>query len=141
MKIHENLTDDLSVSVSEEFDGRAVVTDDLTGEVGLVVAQTADNRLIVQWRNAENSESHEEFELILPDALNVTIDIQDEENEVETVGNPFGFFAKKKKFFVDFNADGEFHQTVITARNKDAAVKIAKRGFKNFKLSDIEETN
>ena len=52
---------------------------------------------------------------------------------------PSGATAKKKKFDVDFWADDGFHQATITAANKTAAIKIAKKGQKDFNLSEIEE--
>jgi hypothetical protein len=53
--------------------------------------------------------------------------------------NPFDLFGKKKQFYVDFWGDGEFHQTVITARNKAAAIKIAGEGYRNFRVTEAQE--
>ncbi len=47
--------------------------------------------------------------------------------------------AKKKKFDVNFYADGEFHQATVTAANKTAAINIAKKGQPDFHLDSIEE--
>lgn len=47
--------------------------------------------------------------------------------------------AKMKKFDVNFYGDGELHQATITAANKTAALKIAKKGQTNFLLDSIEE--
>jgi hypothetical protein len=49
--------------------------------------------------------------------------------------------AKKKMFFVNFYARDEFHQATVTAANKTAAIKIAKKGQKDFSLDSIEEGN
>lgn len=49
--------------------------------------------------------------------------------------------AKKKTFFVNFYAGDEFHQATVTAANKTAAIKIAKKGQKDFSLDSIEEGN
>jgi hypothetical protein len=49
--------------------------------------------------------------------------------------------AKKKMFFVNFYAGDEFHQATVTAANKTAAIKIAKKGQKDFSLDSIEEGN
>ncbi len=46
--------------------------------------------------------------------------------------------AEKKNFYVNFYAEGEFHQTTITAANKTEAVKIAKKGQEDFHLDSIE---
>jgi hypothetical protein len=53
--------------------------------------------------------------------------------------NPFNFFARKKKFYVDFWGDGELHQTTITARSKADAIKIAGKGYSNFTVNEAEE--
>ncbi len=53
--------------------------------------------------------------------------------------NPFGLFAKKKQFYVDFWGDGDFHQTVITARNKAEAIKIAGEDYMNFRVTEAQE--
>jgi hypothetical protein len=53
--------------------------------------------------------------------------------------NPFGLFAKKRQFYVDFWGDGEFHQTVITARNKAEAIKTAGEGYMNFRVTEAQE--
>ncbi len=53
--------------------------------------------------------------------------------------NPFDLFGKKKQFYVDFWGDGEFHQTIITARNKAAAIKIAGKGYGDFTVSEAQE--
>jgi hypothetical protein len=141
MKIHENLNSELRVVDSTAVGGRISVVDEETDEVGSVISKTPDGKLIVHWQSAGESANHSELEIVGLDSPKVNLVLVKDIGEVEYARNPFGFFAKKEKFYVDFWADGEFHQTIITARNKSAAIKIAKRGYKDFELDSVEKTN
>jgi hypothetical protein len=141
MKIHENLNSELRVVDSTAVGGRISVVDEETDEIGSVISKTPDGKLIVHWQDAGESVNHTELEIVGLDSPKVNLVVVKDIGEVEYARNPFGLFAKKEKFYVDFWADGEFHQTVITARNKNAAIKIAKRGYKDFELDSVEKTN
>ncbi len=191
MIVKENLHSELTVIDSTETGGEITVIDKDTDEVGTVISQTADNRLVVHWQDSEESEVHDAFELVSVYAPNVKLVIEREEEDFEYVENPFGgwladkvkgglkrrkagsafkkrlkaesalekavakekaavsaykenpfgLFGKKEQFYVDFYGDGEFHQAVIKAKNADAAVAIAKRGYKDFSLDSVEKIN
>jgi hypothetical protein len=191
MEIYENTNSELTVIDSTETGGEITVIDKYTDELGTVISQTAENKLIVHWQDSDESEVHEEFELISVYAPNVKLVIERESDDFEYVQNPFGgwladkvkdslkrrkagkafkkrlkaesvlekavsrekeavsaykenplgLFSKKKQFYVDFWGDGEFHQTVITAKNESAAVEIAKRRFETFSLDSVKKTN
>ncbi len=139
MKIEENLVSNLTVLDSDDVAGKLMVADNETGEFGDIIAHTYAGKLLVQWRDAIKSDTHEEFELILLSAPNITAIVENKSDDARLVKNPFGLFGEKKWFYVDFWGDGDLHQTRIKARNKNAAIKIAKRGYKDFSLESIEE--
>lgn len=138
MNIKENLLSDLTVLNSDEIAGKLIVKDNETGEFGDVIAKTYAGKLLVQWRDAIQSDNHEEFELVLLSAPNITVIVENKDGDTELVNNPFGLFGEKKLFYVDFWGNGEFHQMTIEARTKSAAIRLAKRGYKQFSLDTIE---
>jgi hypothetical protein len=141
MKIHENLNSELRVTDSTAVGGKITVVDEETEEIGFVISKTPDDKLIVHWQDASENANHSELEIVDLDSPKVNLIKVKEIGEVEYARNPFGLFAKKERFYVDFWADGDFHQTTITAKNKSAAIKIAKRGYKDFELDSIEKIN
>jgi hypothetical protein len=145
VEIYENTESELRVVDSTAVGGKISVIDEETDEVAKVLSKTSDNKLIVHWEDAEDSKNHNEIEIVSINSPNVSFVKVKEIGEVEYTRNPFGF-SKKEKFYVDFwggsgDDDDELHQTVITAKNEQAAIKIAKRGYKNFTLDSIEKVN
>lgn len=141
MKIHENLNSELRVIDSTAVGGKITVVNEETEEIGVVITKTPNGKLVVHWQDASKTANHNELEIVSVDSPKVNLVKVKEIGEVEYKRNPFGLFAKKEKFFVDFWADGDYHQTVIKARNKNAAIKIAKRGYKEFELDNVEKAN
>jgi hypothetical protein len=145
MEIYENTKSELRVVDSTAVGGKISVIDEETEEVGTVISKASDNKLIVHWQDSEESETHNELEVVSIDSPNVSFVKVKEIGEVEYVRNPFGF-GEKKQFYVNFwegngDEDDEYHQTLITAKNEKAAIKIAKRGYKNFTLDSVEKVN
>ncbi len=96
MVIKENLHSELTVIDSTETGGEITVIDKDTDEVGTVISQTAENKLVVHWQDSEESEVHDEFELISVYAPNVKLVIEREEEDFEYVENPFGGWLADK---------------------------------------------
>jgi hypothetical protein len=96
MEIYENLSSELTVIDSTETGGEIAVIDKDTDEVGTVISQTAENKLIVHWQDSDESEIHEEFELISVYAPNVKLVIERESDDFEYVQNPFGGWLADK---------------------------------------------
>jgi hypothetical protein len=96
MEIRENLHSELTVVDSTETGGEITVIDKETDEVGTVISQTAENKLLVHWQDADESEVHDEFELISVYAPNVKLVIEREEEDFEYVENPFGGWLADK---------------------------------------------
>lgn len=96
MVIQENLHSELAVIDSTATGGEITVIDKDTDEVGTVIAQTEEDKLVVHWQDAEISEIHEEFELISVYAPNVKLVIEREEEDFEYVENPFGGWLADK---------------------------------------------
>ncbi len=97
MGIHENLTSELTVIDSTEIDGEITVIDEETGEEGTVIAQTYDGKLTVEWQDADESDNHDEIELISVYAPNVKLILQEETSETEYVQNPFFSGWRKRR--------------------------------------------
>jgi hypothetical protein len=96
MEIYENLTSDLTIIDSTDTGGEITVIDKKTDEVGTVISKTEDNKLLVHWQDADESEVHEEFELVSVYAPNVKLVIEKESEEFEYVQNPFGGWLADK---------------------------------------------
>jgi hypothetical protein len=96
MEIYENLDSELAVIDSTETGGEITVIDKDTDEVGTVISQTAEGKLILHWQDAAESEAHEEFELISIYAPNVKLIIEKESEEIEYIENPFGGWLADK---------------------------------------------
>jgi phage/plasmid primase-like uncharacterized protein len=96
MEVYENLDSELTVIDSTETGGEITVIDKDTDEVGTVVSQTEEGKLMVQWQDAAESETHEEFELISVYAPNVKLIIEREQEEFEYIENPFGGWLAEK---------------------------------------------
>ncbi len=96
MKISENLESDLTVIDSTATGGEITVVDRETDEVGTVISQSEDDKLLVQWQDSDVSDYHEEFELISLFAPNVKLLVEREEEEFEYVENPFGGWLSGK---------------------------------------------
>ncbi len=86
MEINENLESDLTVIDSTSKGGLVIVVDHKTNEKGVVIGQIEDNKLIVQWKDADESEFHDELELISLYAPNVKLIIEkDQESEKDAI--------------------------------------------------------
>ncbi len=96
MEIYENLVSELTVIDSTETGGEITVIDKETDEVGTVISQTAESKLVVHWQDSDESEAHEEFELISVYAPNVRLVIEREEEDFQYVENPFGGWLADK---------------------------------------------
>jgi hypothetical protein len=96
MEIYENRDSELTVIDSAETGGEVTVIDKETDEVGTVISQTEEGKLIVQWQDSAESEVHDEFELISVYAPNVKLVIEREQEEFEYVENPFGGWLADK---------------------------------------------
>jgi hypothetical protein len=96
MEIYENLSSELTVIDSTETGGEITVIDKDTDEVGTVISQTGEGKLLVHWQDADESEVHEEFELVSVYAPNVKLVIEREEEDFEYVKNPFGGWLADK---------------------------------------------
>jgi hypothetical protein len=96
MEIYENRDSELTVIDSTETGGEMTVIDKETDEVGTVISQTEEGKLIVHWQESAESEVHEEFELISVYAPNVKLVIEREEEDFEYVENPFGGWLADK---------------------------------------------
>ncbi len=96
MQIYENLDSELTVIDSTETGGDITVIDKETDEIGTVISETEEGKLIVQWQDSTESEVHEEFELISVYAPNVKLVIERQEEEFEYIENPFGGWLADK---------------------------------------------
>jgi len=96
MEIQENLHSELTIVDSTATGGEITVIDRETDEVGTVISQTEESKLIVQWQDAAESEVHEEFELISVYAPNVKLVIEREAEDFEYIKNPFGGWLTDK---------------------------------------------
>jgi hypothetical protein len=73
MEIYENLDSELKVIDSTAIGGKICVIDVETEEVGRVISKASNEKLVVHWKGAEESETHSELELISTNSPNVTI--------------------------------------------------------------------
>jgi len=96
MEIYENSTSELTVVDSTRVDGEMTVIDRETEEIGKVISQDARGDLVVHWQGSDESDVHEEFELISIYAPNVKLVIEKELEEFEYVENPFGGWLADK---------------------------------------------
>jgi hypothetical protein len=135
MEIYENLDSELTVIDSTEVDGEMTVTDKDTDEVGTVVSQTAEGKLIVHWQDADESEVHEEFELISVYAPNVKLIIEKDPDEFEYVRNPFGgWLAGKVKGGLKLRKAGKALKKRLKAESAlKKAQAIEKSAIDDFK--------
>jgi hypothetical protein len=136
MEIYENLDSELMVIDSTQAGGEMTVTDKDTDEVGTVISQTAEGKLIVHWQDADESAVHEEFELISVYAPNVKLIIEKDPDEFEYVQNPFGgWLAGKVKGTLKLRKAGKSLKKRLKAesalKKAQAAEKSAIDDFKS----------
>ena len=128
MEIYENLDSDLAVIDSTNTGGEITVIDRDTDEVGTVISQTSDQKFIVQWQNPDESEFHEEFEIISVYAPNVKLVIERNPEDFEYVENPFGgWLADKVKGGLKVRKAGKAYKKRLKA---EKALKKAKESEK-----------
>lgn len=136
MRVEENLDSQITVVDAEEFENEITVSDDDTGDVGKVIARLPDGKLLVEWGDADESDTHNEMELFSIYAPNVTLLVQDEDGDVELIENPFGGWIagkvsghlKRRKATKTFGKRLKAEAALDAAREKEADALKRYRG-------------